>query len=62
MEKHPHVATVSEPQNEGGAGATVVEFAGLIARDRRDRKRKISPRRRGPKLQSRFFIKPESYK
>jgi len=27
LEKHPHVASVSEPpQNEGGAGATVVEF------------------------------------
>jgi DNA mismatch repair protein MutS2 len=27
LQKHPHVATVSEPpQNEGGAGATVVEL------------------------------------
>jgi DNA mismatch repair protein MutS2 len=27
LQKHPHVATVTEPpQNEGGAGATVVEF------------------------------------
>jgi DNA mismatch repair protein MutS2 len=27
LQKHPHVANVSEPQqNEGGAGATVVEF------------------------------------
>jgi len=27
LEKHPHVASVSEPpQNEGGAGATVVEL------------------------------------
>ncbi len=29
LQKHPHVATVSEPpQNEGGAGATVVELRG----------------------------------
>jgi DNA mismatch repair protein MutS2 len=27
LQKHPHVATVSEPpQNEGGAGATVAEL------------------------------------
>ena len=27
LQKHPHVATVAEPpQNEGGAGATVVEL------------------------------------
>jgi DNA mismatch repair protein MutS2 len=27
LQKHPNVATVTEPpQNEGGAGATVVEF------------------------------------
>jgi DNA mismatch repair protein MutS2 len=27
LEKHPHVASISEPpQNEGGAGATVVEL------------------------------------
>ena len=41
LQKHPHVATVAEPQqNEGGAGATVV---GL----REEPKSKISPRRRG---------------
>ena len=29
LKSHPHVATVTEPpQNEGGAGATVVELRG----------------------------------
>src|SRR5258708_10881012 len=29
LQKHPHVATVTEPpQNEGGGGATVVELLG----------------------------------
>ena len=31
LQKHPHVATVSEPQqNEGGAGATVGGVAGIV--------------------------------